>query len=55
MWQDWINVVLGFCVIVVAFLGLDQETLTWTLSILGAAIVLLGLWEAVTISQKQMV
>jgi hypothetical protein len=46
MWQDYVNAFLGLCVLAVAFLGLTGTTLTWTLGILGAVILILGLWSA---------
>ncbi|HCR52623.1 TPA: hypothetical protein DIV48_03215 [Candidatus Kaiserbacteria bacterium] len=46
MWQDYVNALLGLCVFAVAFLGLTGATLSWTLGILGAAILVLGLWGA---------
>ncbi|MDO8551949.1 MAG: hypothetical protein Q7S01_00290 [bacterium] len=42
MWQNWTNAVLGLLVILVAFMGLQGSSLTWTLGILGAAIALMG-------------
>ena len=52
MWQDYANALLGLCVLVVAFLGLDATTLMWTLGILGAAIMILGLWGAGALSSS---
>ncbi|OGG49042.1 hypothetical protein A3G63_00630 [Candidatus Kaiserbacteria bacterium RIFCSPLOWO2_12_FULL_52_8] len=46
MWQNYVNALLGLAVIVVAFLGLEGVTLSWTLGILGAAVLILGLWSA---------
>ncbi|MBU6388452.1 DUF677 domain-containing protein [Patescibacteria group bacterium] len=46
MWKEYTNAVLGLCVGVVAFLGLTGTTLTWTLVVLGVAILILGLWGA---------
>lgn len=52
MWQDYVNAVLGLAVLVVAFLGLSGATLMWTLGILGALILILGLWGASAISSS---
>ncbi|NNM83721.1 hypothetical protein HKL94_00670 [Candidatus Parcubacteria bacterium] len=52
MWQDYVNAVLGLCVLVVAFLGLTGATLGWTLGILGAAILILALWSAGSVSSS---
>jgi hypothetical protein len=46
MWQDYLNALLGLCVLVVAFMSLTGVTLTWTLAILGAAIAILAFWSA---------
>lgn len=46
MWQQWINGILGLWVIVVPFLGLTDVQLSWTLSISGLAIAILGFWGA---------
>jgi membrane-bound ClpP family serine protease len=50
MWQDYVNALLGLCVLALAFLGLEGVTLSWTLGILGAAILVLGLWGALITS-----
>lgn len=42
MWQNWTNVVLGLCVLGVAFLELSGSTLVWTLGVLGALIAIIG-------------
>lgn len=39
---------LGVCVAVVAFFGLTGATLAWTLGVLGALILVLGLWSSGT-------
>ena len=44
---------LGLVVVVVAFLGLTGATLSWTLGVLGAAILILGLWGAGTMSGSE--
>jgi divalent metal cation (Fe/Co/Zn/Cd) transporter len=44
MWQNYTNAVLGIAVLVVAFLGLTDTTLTWTLGILGVLIAIVGFW-----------
>lgn len=46
------NALLGLCVLGVAFLGLTGTTLTWTLGILGAAILVLALWGAASSSSS---
>jgi hypothetical protein len=46
MWQDYLNAILGLAVLVIAFVGLTGATLSWTLGILGLAILILGLWSA---------
>jgi VIT1/CCC1 family predicted Fe2+/Mn2+ transporter len=48
MWQQWVNVVVGLAVIVVAFLGLAGATLMWTLIVAGAVVAILGLWGAMS-------
>lgn len=53
MWQEYVNAVLGLAIIVVAFLGLTGATLSWTLGILGAAILVLALWSAGTVSPPE--
>ncbi len=50
MWQDYLNALLGLGVLVVAFLGLTGATLSWTLGILGLAILVLALWGAERVS-----
>lgn len=51
MWQTWTNIVLGAAVVAVAFAGLNETTLVWTLSTIGVVIVLVELWEASTVSE----
>ena len=46
MWQDYVNSLLGLCVIATAFLGFTGTTLSWMLVILGAAILIFALWSA---------
>lgn len=46
MWKEYTNAVLGLCVAIVAFLTLSGSALAWMLFILGAAILVLGLWGA---------
>jgi len=52
MWQDYTNALLGFAVLLVAFLQLSDSALTWMLSVLGAAIMIMGLWHAIAMSKK---
>lgn len=52
MWQNYVNAFLGFCLVVVAFLGLTGITLAWTLGILGAAIIVFGIWGAGVLSTE---
>lgn len=49
MWQDYAIAFLGLCVLVVAFLDLSGTTLTWTLGVLGVAILALALGNAVAL------
>ncbi len=42
MWQHWTNVILGLCVLGVAFLNLSGSTLVWTLGVLGALVAIVG-------------
>ncbi len=53
IWQNWVNIILGIGVVAVAFSGFAEATLMWTLIILGAAIVLVELWESNTISMLE--
>lgn len=46
MWQNWTTAILGIIVFALAFTGLNALTLSWTLGILGAAIAVLGFWQA---------
>jgi hypothetical protein len=48
MVRDYVNAVLGIAVLVVAFLGLTGPALSWTLGILGLAILISGLVGAGT-------
>ncbi len=51
MWQNWTNIVLGIALVGIAFVGLSEVTLVWTLSVIGIMIVTLELWEASLISE----
>jgi hypothetical protein len=46
MWKEYTNAVLGLCVVAVAFLGLSGAAFAWTVGILGALVLVLGLWGA---------
>jgi hypothetical protein len=46
MWQDWVNAVVGLAIIGVALFGGLGVTLGWTFGILGAVVVILGIWGA---------
>lgn len=46
MWQNWINGILGLAIFAVAFLGLTGSALTWTLSVAGLLIAIIGFWGA---------
>ncbi len=48
MWKEYTNAALGLGVAIVAFLGLTDATLMTTLFVLGAAVLVLGLWSAST-------
>lgn len=53
MWKEYTNAVLGLCIAAVAFLSLTGTILTWTLVVLGAVVLILGLagkgmWEDYT-------
>ncbi len=52
MWQDYINSLLGLCVIATAFLGLTGTTLSWVLVTLGAAILIFASWGVGTTSRS---
>lgn len=53
MWKQWINALLGLATIVVAFMGLTGSTLTWTLAIMGAVVLVLSLWTTGEVSQEE--
>lgn len=46
MWQNYLNLLLGAVLVVAAFLGLDSNTLVWTMGIVGATIAVLSLWAS---------
>lgn len=54
MWKEYISAVLGLCVAAVAFLGLTGTTLTWTLVVLGATILIASLWEASVVASTDL-
>jgi hypothetical protein len=47
MWQQWVNMLFGLWVIVIPFIGLTGDVLTWALAITGVIIAALALWGAV--------
>lgn len=42
MWHHWLNGILGLWVIALSFLGLDGAALTWTLTLTGIVIAVVG-------------
>jgi len=46
MWQNWVAAVLGLWTIVVPFLGLTGDALTWTLIVTGALVAGASFWAA---------
>jgi hypothetical protein len=55
MWQHYVNAVLGLCLVVIAFAAYAAlgATLGWTVGILGAVIIVLGLWGAGALSSEE--
>ncbi len=46
MWQQWVQALLGLWVIIVPFIGLTGNALSWTLAVTGIIIAALGVWGA---------
>lgn len=46
IWTQWTNVILGIIVAIVPFLNLTAVAFTWTLVVVGIAVVALGIWGA---------
>ncbi|HUO56201.1 MAG TPA: hypothetical protein VMU27_02075 [Candidatus Paceibacterota bacterium] len=54
MWQNYTNAFLGLCLVGVAIFAAATmgTTLAWTVGILGAVIIVLGLWGAGALSPE---
>ena len=53
MTQNYVNAFLGAVLVLAALLGLDTAVLAWTTGIVGALIVIVGLWGAGALSSKE--
>ena len=53
MWQNWLNVILGLWIIVVAFLDMSGTSLVWTLVVSGAAITAFAFWGSMETSTER--
>jgi hypothetical protein len=54
MWQNYTDAVLGLLVLILAFAGLAGSAQAWTFGILGAVILVLGLWGGAMDSSSMM-
>lgn len=53
MWKQWVNALLGVATIAIPFLGLTGAALGWTLTIVGAGVLILSLWTAGEVSREE--
>ncbi len=46
MWQAWLSGLIGLWLILSAFLGFADTTMTWNLVISGILVAVFGFWSA---------
>lgn len=52
MWQAWVTAIVGIWIAIVPYLNLDGGTMKMVLIISGIVLVVLGIWDAMSISSK---
>ncbi|MDB5244202.1 MAG: hypothetical protein JWN18_72 [Parcubacteria group bacterium] len=60
MWKQWINALLGAVITISAFVGTNVvgadgtvgSGVSWTLAIMGIAVLVLSLWSATEVSKE---